>query len=227
MDTIMYQESNTFWVSVYGWMAAALGVSAVTAWYVAANPVLFNLFVANPIALILLFIVQLVMVIIFTTALPRLSFTTAFVSFFVYALTLGITLSALFKLYVMSSLYTTFFVSAGMFACMALYGLVTRADLSKLGSIMIMMVFGLMIGLLVNMFVKSTAFDTVLSLIGVVVFSLLTAYDMQKINQMRKAVLDSTLRSFVALSGAFTLYLDFINLFLFMLRFTGKRSSNE
>lgn len=221
----IYRENN-FWSAVYGWMAGALTLTAVTAWYVAATPQLFAFFIERPLILTLLFIAQIAMVFIFTALLSRMHFGLALVAFCFYALTLGITLSAIFKVYVASSIYVTFFVAAGMFGCMALYGFFTRTDLSKVGSIMIMMLFGIIICSLVNLFVQSSAFDMAISFVGVIVFSLLTAYDMQKIRQIEQQVDNDAARSLVALSGAFTLYLDFINLFLMLLRFTGKRNND-
>ena len=221
----MYRENN-FWASVYGWMAGALTLTAFTAWYVAATPQLFAFFVERPVVLILLFVAQIAMVFIFMGMLSRMHFGWALFAFCFYALTLGITLSSIFKVYVASSIYLTFFVAAGMFASMALYGFFTRTDLSKVGSIMMMILFGMIICFLINMFVRSSAFDMALSFVGVVVFSLLTAYDMQKIRQIKESIMDERMLPLVALNGAFTLYLDFINLFLMLLRFVGKRNND-
>jgi FtsH-binding integral membrane protein len=221
----IYRENN-FWSAVYGWMASALMLTAVTAWYVAATPQLFAFFIERPFVLLLLFVAQIGMVFVFMAVLKNMHFGWALIAFFLYALTLGITLSALFKVYVASSIYVTFFVAAGMFGCMALYGFFTSTDLSGVGSIMIMMLFGIIICSLVNLFVQSSAFDTAISFVGVVVFSLLTAYDMQKLRLIEQNVENNSMLSFAALSGAFTLYLDFINLFLMLLRFTGKRNND-
>lgn len=221
----MYRENN-FWSAVYGWMAGALTLTAVTAWYVAATPQLFAFFIERPLVLILLFVAQISMVFIFTAVLKSMHFWWALFAFCFYALTLGITLSVIFKVYVESSIFVTFFVAAGMFGCMALYGFFTRTDLSNVGSIMIMMLFGIIICTLINFFMKSSAFETAISFVGVVVFALLTAYDMQKIRSIEQGVNDDSLRSLVALNGAFTLYLDFINLFLMLLRLTGKRNND-
>lgn len=220
-----YNE-NPFWSSVFGWMAGALAVTAGTAWYVASMPQLFSFFIQRPIVLFLLFIGQLALVFVFTKLIERMHFWWSFLAFALYALSLGITLSTIFKVYAASSIYLTFFISAGMFACMAVYGLVTRADLSSMGSILMMMLFGLIIGFLVNMFFHSSAFETMLSFVGVIVFALLTAYDMQKLRQLRHVAYSSAQTSVIALSGAFTLYLDFINLFLMLLRLLGKRNND-
>ena len=218
-------RGDNFWASVYGWMAAALTVTAVTAWYIAMTPRFWAFFSENPMLLFVMMIVQLAMVFIFTAVLGRLHVGWAALTFFLYAFTLGVTLSVIFKVYAVSSIYVTFFVSAGMFACMALYGFFTRTDLSKVGSLMIMVLFGLILSLFINLFVQSSAFDTFLSFIGVIVFALLTAYDMQKLRYIQHAVAGSGMSSVEALRGAFTLYLDFINLFLMLLRFTGKRNN--
>jgi uncharacterized protein len=228
----MYEElsmnyvegENNFWASVYGWMAGALTLTAVTAWYVAATPKIF-MFFERPLVLVALLVMQLGMVIVFTSVLNRLHFWWAFLAFCMYALTLGITLSSIFKVYMTSSIYITFFITAGMFACMALYGFFTQTDLSGVGSVMMMLLFGMIICLIVNLFVQSSVFDTLLSFVGVIVFSLLTAYDTQKLRYIELSVSGKVVRSVAALSGAFTLYLDFINLFLMILNFTGKRNN--
>ena len=124
----------------------------------------------------------------------------------------------------MSSIYVAFLVSAGMFFAMALYGYVTRTDLSSIGNIVLMALVGLLIGLLVNLFLKSSTFDIILSAVGVIIFTALTAFDTQRIKYMGRLMLaDGQTASKVAVFGALTLYLDFINLFLYMLNLTGKR----
>jgi len=218
---------NSFMYSVYSWMACALLVSAITAYYVAATPAIFEWIYGNTFVLIALFIVQIGLVIGLSLFLPRMTLITALVMFLLYAGSLGVTLSVIFHIYTTASIFATFITSAGMFGAMAVYGYLTRTDLATVGSISIMILFGLIIGLVVNLFLRSAAVDLVLSGIGVVIFSLLTAYDTQKIKQLGQRMLgeQETIQK-VAVLGALTLYLDFINLFLFLLRFMGRRQKN-
>lgn len=226
-DYSVSSRSYSFMYSVYSWMACALLVSAVTAYYVAATPAIFEWIYGNTLILITLFIVQIGLVIGLSLFLPRMTLVTALVMFLLYAGLLGVTLSVIFHIYTTASIFATFVTSAGMFGTMAIYGYLTRTDLTTVGSISIMILFGLIIGLVVNLFLQSAAVDLLLSGIGVIIFSLLTAYDTQKIKQLGQRMLaeQETIQK-VAVLGALTLYLDFINLFLFLLRFMGRRRKN-
>ncbi len=218
---------HSFMYSVYGWMACALLVSALTAYYVAATPAIFEWIYGNIFVLIMLFVAQIGLVIGLSLFLPRLTLVTALIMFFLYAGLLGVSLSVIFHIYTTASIFSTFITAAGMFGAMAVYGYLTRTDLTTVGSISIMILFGLIIGLLVNLFLRSATMDLVLSGVGVVIFSLLTAYDTQKIKELGQRMLaDQETMQKVALLGALTLYLDFINLFLFLLRFMGRRQEN-
>jgi len=218
---------HSFMYSVYSWMACALLVSAFTAYYVATTPAIFEWIYGNTFILITLFIVQIGLVIGLSLFLPRMTLITALVMFLFYAGLLGVTLSVIFHIYTTVSIFATFITSAGMFGSMAVYGYLTRTDLATVGSISMMILFGLIIGLVVNLFLRSAMIDLVLSGVGVVIFSLLTAYDTQKIKQLGQRMLaeQETIQK-VAIFGALTLYLDFINLFLFLLRFTGRRQKH-
>jgi len=226
-DYSVSSRINSFMYGVYSWMACALLVSAITAYYVAVTPAIFEWIYGNTLVLIVLFIVQIGLVIGLSLFLPRMTLITALIMFLLYAGLLGVTLSVIFHIYTTASIFATFITSAGMFGAMAVYGYLTRTDLATVGSISIMILFGLIIGLVVNLFLRSAAVDLVLSGIGVVVFSLLTAYDTQKIKQLGQRMLGEQERiQKVAVLGALTLYLDFINLFLFLLRFMGRRRKN-
>jgi FtsH-binding integral membrane protein len=172
----------------------------------------------------MLFIAQLAMVISLGTMIMRISFATAVTLFMAYAISVGATLSMLLYVYTMASIATTFLTTAGMFGGMALYGYITKTDLTSAGSMARMVLWGLILSMLLNMWFKNPAFDLMISAIGVLVFCVLTAYDMQKIKHIGQELItdDETLAK-VALICALTLYLDFINLFLFLLRFLGKR----
>lgn len=217
------RRSSSFMAGVYGWMSCALAITAGTAYYVASTPAIFTyLYTHSGIILGLLF-VQLALVIAITFFLNRISFMTALVLFLLYAATLGITLSSIFYVYTEVSIITTFLTTAGMFGAMSLYGYITKADLTTVGNMSFMVLIGLIIGMLINMFLKSEQFDYILSGIGVIIFALLTAYDTQKIKQILRTVQDQEMVGKITLIGALTLYLDFINLFLFLLRFMGNR----
>ena len=226
-DYSVSSRVHSFMYSVYGWMACALLISAVTAYYVAATPAIFAWIYGNTLILITLFIVQIGLVIGLSLFLPRMTLITALVMFLLYAGLLGVTLSVIFHIYTTASIFATFITSAGMFGAMATYGYLTRTDLTTVGSISIMILFGLIIGLVVNLFLRSATVDFLLSGVGVVIFSLLTAYDTQKIKQLGQRMLgeQETIQK-VAVLGALTLYLDFINLFLFLLRFMGRRQQD-
>jgi FtsH-binding integral membrane protein len=156
--------------------------------------------------------------------ISRMSYAVATLVFIAFAGVMGLSLSSIFAIYTTGSIALTFFVTAGTFGAMALYGITTKADLSKLGSILMMALFGIIIAGLVNMFVKSSMFDMIISIIGVLVFTGLTAYDVQRI--MRESLTmdaGSEEAKKASVLGALTLYLDFINLFLYLLKFLGSR----
>lgn len=218
------RTASSFMHTVYAWMAAALSVTAVTAYAVATSPSVFLFIRNNPMVLFLLFIVQLGLVIGLSAAIMRISFSTAVAMFFVYAFSVGVTFSTLLYVYTTASVVTAFISTAGMFGGMALYGYVTKSDLTAMGNIAIMIVWGMIVALLVNIWFANPMLDLIISIIGVVVFSLLTAYDTQKIKNMAYQLrADEETINKVALLGALTLYLDFINLFIYMLRLMGQR----
>src|SRR5579863_3264312 len=218
------QKVSSFMSGVYGWMSCALALTAGTAYYVASVPSIFMYIYTHSAIIIGLMIFQIGLVIAITALLNRMSFVTALALFLVYAASLGVTLSSIFFVYTEVSILSTFLTTALMFGAMSLYGYMTKADLTSVGSMSIMVLFGLIIGMFVNMFLKSEHFDYILSGIGVVVFVLLTAYDTQKIKHIARPVLgDHELAAKMTLIGALTLYLDFVNLFLFLLRFMGQR----
>lgn len=209
---------------VYGWMALALSITAAISYYISTNPAIYSYLFSSPGLPMLLFIAQLGLVIALSAMINRLSYTAAVVLFILYAAMLGITLSTIFFVYTSGSIYATFFVTAGTFGIMAVYGFVTKTDLTAIGSFCLMALLGLIVGSLVNMFLQNQVMDYVLSAVGVLLFTALTAYDMQKIKQLAyNDTSDENTRSKLALLGALTLYLDFVNLFLYMLKFMGKK----
>lgn len=218
------QKVSSFMAGVYGWMSCALALTAGTAYYIATTPSVFMYIYTHSIVIIGLMIFQVGLVIAISALINRMSFATALALFLVYAATLGITISSIFFVYTQGSIFSTFLTTACTFGAMSLYGYMTKADLTSVGSMSMMVLIGLVIGMVVNMFLQSERFDYVLSGIGVVIFTLLTAYDTQKIKQIARPMLaDHEMVGKVTVIGALTLYLDFVNLFLFLLRFMGQR----
>ncbi len=211
--------------SVYLWMTLALAITGFTAMYIAKSYTFLEMITQNSMMLWGLLIAEIGLVMYLTARIQRISFTTATLLFIAYSIVNGLTLSVLFMVYTMSSIATTFFITAGTFGTMALFGYVTKKDLTRIGSLCGMAVIGLIIAMLVNMFLHNSMMDLVISGIGVLIFVGLTAYDSQKIKQMLTGddiEINETTQK-IALMGALTLYLDFINLFIYLLRLLGDR----
>jgi uncharacterized protein len=220
----LQERLASFMYRVYGLMATAFTITAATAYYVSITPAIFKPLVTQSGIFLAIIIVQFVLVILLSTLLPRMSFGVASALLIAYAASMGLTLSVIFLRYQMSSIYVTFFVSAGMFAAMAIYGYLTHTDLSSIGNIMLMALVGLIIGMVINLFLRNMLFEIILSSVGVIIFTALTAYDSQRIKYIGRLMLeDGQEPAQVAVFGALTLYLDFINLFLYMLTLTGRR----
>ena len=195
----------------YLWMTMALAITGLTAYIVAG-------------AIWILFIAEIGLVISLSAAIEKLSLTTATLMFVVYALLNGVTFSTLFLVYSLPSLATTFFVTAGTFGAMSAVGLFIKKDLSAIGRILIMALIGIIIATVVNIFLASTGLDVIITYLGVLIFVGLTAYDTQKIKKMFQMAPDASAHTQkYAVLAALTLYLDFINLFLYLLRFFGNR----
>lgn len=209
---------------VYVWMALALVITGITAYGVATSPGLLMSLASNQALLWGLVIANFALVIGLTAAINRLSLTTATLMFVVYSVLTGAMLSSIFVVYTMSSIASVFFITAGTFAVMAFVGYTTKKDLSSMGRLLFMALIGIIIATVVNIFIKSSGLELVISYVGVVVFVGLTAYDTQKIKQMLAQADDSgESMQKLALLGALTLYLDFLNLFLYLLRLFGKK----
>lgn len=209
---------------VYVWMTLALVITGVTAYGVATSPGLLTAIATNSILFWGLIIAEFGLVVAISSAINRLSLTTATLLFVLYSVINGATLSFIFVLYTMSSIASVFFITAGTFAVMALIGYTTKTDLSSMGKILFMALIGLIIATIVNIFLKSSLMETVVSYIGVLIFVGLTAYDSQKIKQMLMMAPDAgEAAQKLALLGALSLYLDFVNLFIYLLRIFGRR----
>ena len=209
---------------VYVWMTLALVITGFTAYGVATSPGILQAIFSNQILFWGLIIAEFALVIGVSAAINKLSLTTATLMFILYSVINGATLSIILLAYTMSSVATVFFITAGTFAAMALVGYTTKTDLTSIGKIVFMALIGLFIATIVNIFVKSSGLTLILNYVGVLVFVGLTAYDSQKIKQMLIQAPDAGEGAQkLALLGALSLYLDFINLFIYLLRIFGKR----
>ena len=208
---------------VYVWMTLALVITGLTAYGVATTPAMRQIFVSSGLFWVLA-IAELAIVFGVTAAINRISLTTATLLFTLYSVINGLLLSSIFLVYTATSIASVFFITAGTFGAMALVGYTTKTDLSSLGKILFMALIGLVIASVVNIFVGSKGLDLIISYVGVLIFVGLTAWDTQKIKNMLLEAPDaSESMQKIALLGALTLYLDFINLFIYLLRIFGKR----
>lgn len=212
---------NVFIAKVYGWMAFALALTGFTALWVASTPSISSAIFGNQILFWGLLIGELVLVFAISGAIRRMSASTATLLFLLYSVINGFTMSFIFLVYTSTSIATTFFITAGTFAIMSVFGFVTKTDLTKVGNLLFMVLIGVIIAAVVNMFLKSSSLNWVITIAGIIVFVGLIAYDTQKIKQIREAGLDQETEKKLSIIGALSLYLDFINLFLLLLNIFG------
>lgn len=224
MKNAVEGEKQKFMVRTYGWMALALLISAVSAFLTAGSSALLRFLFANgAIGFFVLAIVEIGLVIWLSSAIRKISAATAAVAFVVYAIINGVTLSSIFLVYQIGSIMNVFIISALMFSGMAVYGAVTKQNLASAGRYLIMILWGVLIASLLNIFFKSSGLDWLISLVSVVLFAGLTAYDSQRIYDAAGYAYDSDVCKKASIFGALRLYLDFINIFLSLLRLFGKR----
>jgi FtsH-binding integral membrane protein len=213
---------SAFLRAVYGWMAVGLGITAVMAFFVASSPALINALVTNRIVFFALMIGELGLVFYLSARVETLTPTTASGLFLLYSALNGITLSVILLAYTGESIATTFVVTAGMFGGVALLGSITKRSLAGVGQFMMMGLIGLILASIVGIFWHNDALQFLISVVGVIVFTGLTAWDAQRLKQMGAAIGGGEVGAY-AVVGALSLYLNFINLFLMLLRFTGSR----
>ncbi len=208
---------------VYQWMTVGLALTAVTAFAVSHSPQAVAFIRGNSFVYIGLIIAQFALVIALSAAVQRMSAGLATGLFALYSVLTGVTLSSILIFYSIGSIANAFFVTAGTFLVMSVYGTVTRRDLTGMGSFLMMGLIGIIIAMIVNLFLESTMMDFVISCLGVLIFTGLTAYDTQKLRQFGEGTPlgDATAVRRGVILGALTLYLDFINLFLMLLRLFG------
>lgn len=218
-DQVVVRQ-NTLIRQVYAWMGAGLAVTAIMALVTLSSPAMLTIVLGNKLVFYGLMIGELALVFTLSGAINKLSAAGATLIFIAYSALNGITLSVVALVYTANSITSTFVITGGMFGAMSIYGYVTKRDLTSWGSFLFMGLIGVVIASVVNIFVASSTVSWVISGIGVIVFTGLTAYDTWKIKEMAA---QGTEGRKPAILGALTLYLDFINLFLMLLRFTGNR----
>jgi hypothetical protein len=223
-ETAIAEAQSRFITKVYGWMCAALVTTGLVSWYVVSSQWLMQKIATQPMLLMVLLIAELGLVIAVSAAINRLSAMQATALFFLYAILNGVTLSIIFLVYTSESIATTFLVTAGTFGAMSIYGYTTKKDLTSWGNFLFMGLLGIIIGSVVNMFWANSMLYWFITYAGIIIFVGLTAYDTQKIKQMGPGlVAGSEAEQKGAIIGALRLYLDFINLFLLLLRIFGRR----
>ncbi|CAD83410.1 integral membrane protein interacts with FtsH [Candidatus Blochmanniella floridana] len=210
---------------VFGWMSCGLLLTAFVAWYTSITPAVLQLLFSNQIIFFGLIISQLALVFTLSGMVTRLSGSLATTLFMLYSVLTGLTLSSIFILYTSSSISGTFIVTSGMFGAMTVYGYTTKKDLSSLGNLLFMGLIGMVLASLVNIWLKNPTIMWIITYIGVILFVGLTAYDMQKIKSIGSSLSIEDQDQFrkYSIIGALTLYLDFINLFMMMIRIFGNK----
>jgi uncharacterized protein len=216
-------EQRNFMSKVFGWMTLGLTITAIVALLLEREPQMVISIVQSG-GIFGVIIIQLALVLVLSLAIRKISASLATLLFLLYSASVGFTIALVLLAYTTVSVYSTFFITAGTFGAMAFYGYVTKKDLTSIGHLAFMALFGVIIALVVNMFLQSPGLNYAVSMIGVLLFVALTAYDTQKIKYLYMVGADgSEAHQKAAIMGALRLYLDFINLFLFLLRFFGQQ----
>ncbi len=231
-NEMAWEKERTFSINmpglmkdIYVWVAIALAITGVTAYTVSISPVLLSLLFAGKFTMWALLIATVALVWHLSSAVSRLSLKAVTAMFLIYSVLNGLTMASIFIVYTMTSIASVFFVTAGTFALMSAYGYLTKADLSKLGNLCLMGLFGLILATLVNMFFANSFLEMILSYAGILIFVGLTAYDTKRIREIAYANNTGATENGakLAIMCALTLYLDFINLFIYMLRIFGEK----
>jgi len=223
-SNVKYNEGlKAYMNAIYKYMSIALGLTGIVSYIVSSSPFLLKLIFGSPLYIVVL-LAPLFFVIYFSAKIWSISPEKARNYLWIYSILLGLSLSSIFLVYTGTSIVRTFFITSATFGGMSLYGYTTKKDLAGIGSFMMMGLIGLIIASLVNIFLKSPGMEFMISVVGILVFVGLTAYDVQKIRKTYDYVgVNSDAKDKVAIIGALNLYMDFINLFLFLLRFMGSR----
>lgn len=208
---------------VYNYMAVALLLSGITAWFTASSEALVSAIFGSPLAYVVM-LAPLGMVLFLSFRINKMSYSAAQITFWIYSVVMGVSLSSIFLMYTTASIAKVFFITGSVFGAMSLYGYTTKKDLSGMGSILFMGLIGIILASIVNIFLASPALEFAVSIVGVLIFVGLTAYDTQKIKNIYYQVAgQGEVVGKAAIMGALSLYLDFINLLLMLLRFFGDR----
>lgn len=218
------QQTNAVMRKVYVRMFIGLLISAFCALGVASSPLALAFIFGNKLVFWGMWIAMIVMAIMIPARMMKMSQGTMLLLYCIFCALMGVSLSSIFIVYRLGSIVYTFFITAGTFGAMSVYGYFTKTNLTKMGSYLMMALFGLIILTVVNIFVASSALDWVVSIVGVFLFLGLTAWDTQQVRRLAASNLDPALTDKLATMGALNLYLDFINLFLYLLRFFGNRN---
>jgi len=227
MSQVQLEERN-FITKVYGWMSFALIITGVVAMVTASSPLLLSIVLGNRIVFFALIIAELLLVGYLSAAVRTMSVPAAIVTFILYSALNGLTLSVIFLVYTAGSIASTFFITAGTFGAMSIYGYFTKRDLTSMGNLCTMALIGIIIASVVNIFLHSPAVYWTTTYLGIIIFVGLTAYDTQKIKNLNIIGNEGTDEDKKeAIMGALTLYLDFINLFLMLLRVFGQKRRND
>lgn len=215
--------ASVYMRQVYQWMTAGLALTTAVAYGVASSPAIRDAILGNSMVMILLIVAQFGLVIALSAAIHKMSAGTATALFLLYSALTGATLSSIFVIYPIASIANAFLVTTGTFLAMSVYGSVTKRDLTGMGNFLFMGLIGIVIAMVVNIFLRSGMMDLIISCLGVLIFTGLTAYDTQKLRRFGEGapLADGTAVRRGAIMGALTLYLDFINLFLMLLRLFG------
>jgi FtsH-binding integral membrane protein len=226
-NTYYDQSLRVYMLSIYQNMSMALGISALVAYIVGNNSQIAMMIFSTPLAYVAIF-APLIYIFFFNRKLMDMDRRQAQMHLGIFAVFTGLSLGSIFLVYTSASIVKTFFITASTFGAMSIYGHTTRKDLTSLGSFAYMGLIGLVIASLINIFLRSAALDFAVSFIGVGIFTILTAYDTQKLKSIYYAMNGNTARAGnIAIYGALTLYLDFINLFIMLLHFFGIRRSDD
>lgn len=233
MSTDTFNETNiasinkTFLSRVFGWMSFGLGITAIISFVIADVPALLSMIATeNGLTLLgyLVIFSPIIFVVIMSFGYKKLPYAVLLVLFIVYAAIMGVSLSFIFLVYTAESIYIIFVTAALMFGTMSIIGYVTKTDLSNIGNVFMMVLIGLILAGLINLFLKSSALSYIISMVSVIVFCGLTAFDIQKLKQLTEETsMEPSLKNKLGILGALTLYLDFINLFMSLLNLFGKR----
>ena len=219
------EDTNALLRGVYNWMMIGLLISGITAYSVSHSPQMLHILFGNPYMIWVLFAIELGLVVAISVAINKISVDGARILFLLFSFIDGLTLASIFLIYTDTSIATTFFIASATFGVMSVYGYFTDSDLTSWGKILFIALIGIIIALVVNFFLQSSQFEFIVSIIGILVFVGLTAYDTQKIKELseKMAAEGDVNIAKMAIMGALTLYLDLINMFIFMLELFGNQ----